>query len=370
MKILVTGAKGFVGKNLCLELKNRGYSDIIEYDKDSSQEELDSACKDVDFIFHLAGVNRPENVEEFKTGNADLTDEILSKLKKYNNKARFLLSSSIQAEQDNPYGRSKKAGENYVVDYAKSEDVEVYIYRFSNLFGKWSRPNYNSVVATWCHNIARGLDIQINDESHVINLVYIDDVVGALIKTMENDSSIEASEYYSVEPEYPISLGELARTIKSFAEMRESRLLPDLSDPLTGKLYSTYTSYIPEDDFSYDLVKHEDHRGSFTEIFRSHGAGQVSVNISKSGISKGEHWHTSKVEKYLVVQGKAQVNLRQVFSDEVITYEVSSEKLEVIDIPTGYVHNIVNIGDDDLITVMWANENFDPKNPDTHPENV
>lgn len=370
MKILVTGAKGFVGKNLCLELKNRGYSDIIEYDKDSSQEELDSACKDVDFIFHLAGVNRPENVEEFKTGNADLTDEVLGKLKKYNNKARFLLSSSIQAEQDNPYGRSKKSGENYVLDYAKSEGVEVYIYRFSNLFGKWSRPNYNSVVATWCHNIARGLDIQINDESHVINLVYIDDVVDAMIKTMENDSSIEASEYYSVEPEYPISLGELARTIKSFAEMRESRLLPDLSDPLTSKLYSTYTSYIPEDDFAYDLVQHEDHRGSFTEIFRSHGAGQVSVNISKPGISKGEHWHTSKVEKYLVVQGKAQVNLRQVFSDEVITYEVSSEKLEVIDIPTGYVHNIVNIGDDDLITVMWANENFDPENPDTHPENV
>ena len=233
-----------------------------------------------------------------------------------------------------------------------------------------SRPNYNSVVATWCHNIARGLDIQINDESHVINLVYIDDVVDAMIKTMENDSSIEASEYYSVEPEYPISLGELARTIKSFAEMRESRLLPDLSDPLTSKLYSTYTSYIPEDDFAYDLVQHEDHRGSFTEIFRSHGAGQISVNISKPGISKGEHWHTSKVEKYLVVQGKAQVNLRQVFSDEVITYEVSSEKLEVIDIPTGYVHNIVNIGDDDLITVMWANENFDPENPDTHPENV
>ncbi len=369
MKILVTGAKGFMGKNLIAELKNQKYETIYEYDINSKKEDLDKYCKDCDFVFHLAGVNRPKEEKEFLEGNFGFTSILLDTLKKYNNKCPIMISSSIQAELDNPYGKSKKAGEDVLLEYAKKNKTKVFIYRFPNVFGKWARPNYNSVVATFSHNIARGLPITINNRETIINLVYIDDVVKELINALNGKPNI-IENYCFVEPVHQIKLGYIADLLYAFKKSREERSVPKLDDPFIKKLYSNYLSYLEEDDFGYDLLMHKDYRGSFTEFLKTPDRGQVSVNISKPGITKGNHWHHTKNEKFLVVYGTGVIRFRKIGEEKVIEYYVSGDKLQVIDIPVGYTHNIENLGITDMVTVMWVNEIFDPSNPDTIYEEV
>ncbi len=365
MKILVTGAKGFVGKNLTAELRNKGYNEIFEFTRESDPSLLETYTKKCDFVFHLAGVNRPKDESEFMEGNFGLTSKLLELLKKNNNKAPVLITSSIQAEKDNPYGRSKKAGEKLLYYYYYETDAKVYVYQLPNLFGKWSKPNYNTVVATFCHNIARGLDIQINNPDSDLNLCYIDDVLEEFIRALEGNPTTQ-DDLCVVPVTHNIKLGELANLIKSFKESRTDLSIPNMEDSLTKKLYSTYLSFLPEDQFSYDLKMNCDHRGSFTEFMRTPERGQVSVNVSKPGITKGNHWHHTKNEKFLVVSGEGLIRFRKIDSEEIIEYRVSGEKLQVADIPTGYTHSIVNVGESDLVTVMWANECFDPEKPDTY----
>lgn len=384
MNIIVTGARGFIGKNLVSTLNNiRQGKDksfemnedvtIYEYNSDSDLELLDLYCKNADFVFHLAGVNRPLDQAEFMKGNFGFTSLLLDTLKKYNNFCPVMIASSIQAELDNPYGVSKKAGEDLLFAYGKETGAKVYVYRFPNVFGKWCRPNYNSVVATFCYNIARGLPIKINNSDVLMTLVYIDDVVTELIRALNGQASIKNG-YGYVPVEYKITLGEIADLINSFYESRETRYVPQVSEgSFSKKLYSTYLSYLPEEQFSYALKMNVDERGSFTEILRTEGNGQFSVNISKPGITKGEHWHHTKNEKFVVVSGKGLIRFRKVGVDyetgenyPIIEYHVSGDKLEVVDIPTGYTHNIINEGDTDLVTFMWCNECFNPDKPDTY----
>lgn len=364
MKILITGAKGFVGKNLVAELRNQGFQDLLEFDVDTDPALLDGYAASCEFVFHLAGVNRPNDQAEFMTGNFGFTSELLRALQKHGNKAPVLITSSTQAAFDNPYGQSKKAGEDLIFGYGKDQGVTVFVYRLPNVFGKWCRPNYNSAVATFCHNIAHGLAIQVNDPNVVMNLVYVDDVVASFIDKLKNgkpDSEI----YSEVTPVHTIKLGEIADMINSFRASRETLQVPDMGDAFTKKLYSTYLSYLPEDQFSYLLKMHVDSRGSFTEFLKSSERGQVSVNISKPGIVKGNHWHHTKNEKFLVVSGKGVIRFRKKDTKEIIEYYVSGDKLEVVDIPVGYTHNIENLGETDMVTVMWVNEVFDKEKPDT-----
>lgn len=365
MKILVTGASGFVGKNLVAELKNRGYEDLFLYTRENSLEDLEEYTKVCEFVFHLAGINRPEDEKEFMEGNFGFTSKLLELLKKNGNKAPVLITSSIQAEKDNPYGRSKKAGEDLLFDYQKEVDSKVYVYRLPNVFGKWSKPNYNTVVATYCHNIARDLDIQLNNPDAELNLCYIDDVLEEFTRALEGNPTYQDN-YCVVSISHTIKLGELANLIKTFKESRTNLSVANMEDAFAKKLYSTYLSFLPEDQFSYDLKMNVDQRGSFTEFIRTPERGQVSVNVSKPGIIKGNHWHHTKNEKFLVVSGEGAIRFRNLDSDEIIEYRVSGEKLEVVDIPTGYTHSIVNIGENDLVTVMWVNECFDPEKPDTY----
>ncbi len=365
MKILVTGSEGFVGKNLRGELRNRGYEEVFCFDRQTDEKLLNIYTKECDFVYHLAGVNRPENDEEFMKGNYGFTSKVLNLLKKHDNKASVLITSSIQAKLDNPYGRSKKAGEEVIFEYGRENGAEVYVYRLPNLFGKWSKPNYNSVVATFCHNIAHDLEIEVHDPDVDLTLAYIDDVVDQFINALDN-VVVKEDKYCKVPLTHSVKLGKLAELIKSFKENRENLCLPDMGDEFTKKLYSTYLSYLPEDNFSYDLKMQQDDRGSFTEMLRTENSGQVSINVSKPGIIKGNHWHHTKNEKFLVVSGQGIIRFRHIYSDEVIEYEVSENKLEVVDIPTGYTHNIENTGDTNMVTVMWANECYDPDNPDTY----
>lgn len=365
MKVLVTGAKGFIGKNLIAELKNRKYDDIFEFDRETNPNLLDGYCKQADFVFHLAGVNRPKEQSEFMEGNLGFTSDLLNSLKKHKNTCPVMISSSIQAEFDNPYGESKKAGEDLLFSYSEETGAKVLVYRFPNVFGKWCKPNYNSAVATFCNNVAHDLPIQVNDPSVVMNLVYIDDVVNELINALEGKEN-KVEEFCEVPIVHTITLGEIVDLIYSFKRSREDRSVPNMADELTKKLYSTYLSYLPEDQFSYGLKMNVDNRGSFTEFIKTPDRGQVSVNISKPGITKGNHWHHTKNEKFLVVSGKGVIRFRKIDSDEVLEYFVSGDKMEVVDIPTGYTHNIENLGDRDMVTIMWANEPFDPEKPDTY----
>lgn len=365
MNILVTGAKGFIGKNLIAELRNRDYNNIYEFDRETDPILLDEYCKEADFVFHLAGVNRPRVESDFMKGNFGFTSTLLSTLEKYNNNCPVMISSSIQAELSNPYGLSKMAGEDLLFEYAKKTGAKVLVYRLPNVFGKWCKPNYNSAVATFCHNISHGLTITVNDPGVHMNLVYIDDVVEELINALNRKENL-VGKYCEVPLVHTISLGEIVEILYSFKRSREDRSIPNVSDALTKKLYSTYLSYLPEDQFSYNLTMNTDKRGSFTEFIKTPDRGQVSVNISKPGIIKGNHWHHTKNEKFLVVSGNGVIRFRKIGSDEVIEYFVSGDKLEVVDIPVGYTHNIENLGMNDMVTIMWANEYFDPEKPDTY----
>lgn len=382
MKILITGANGFVGKNLTATLKNiRDGKDkthpelspdleILPYDIDTPKEKLDEYCSDCDFVFNLAGVNRPQNTEEFMQGNFGFASELLDTLKKFSNRCPVMISSSTQAALDNPYGQSKKAGEELFFAYAKETGARVLVYRFPNLFGKWCRPNYNSAVATFCNNIANDLPIQVNDRNHLMTLVYIDDLVTEMLNALQGEETRDGA-FCKVPTEYQITLGEIVDLLYLFKESRKTGYIPDMTcGSFSKKLYSTYLSYLSTNSFSYPIEMHIDDRGSFTEILRTVCNGQFSVNISKPGVIKGNHWHHTKNEKFLVVSGNGVIRFRKLGEENICEYFVSGEKLEIVDVPVGYTHNIENLGNTDMITFMWCNECFNPEKPDTFFEKV
>lgn len=398
MNILITGAKGFVGRNLTASLESirdgkdrvhriEGLEDpseltIYTYDIDSTPEELDTYCKDADFVFNLAGVNRPKNQEDFMKGNFGFASTLLDTLKKHGNKAPVMLSSSIQASltgrfAGSEYGRSKLAGEELFQAYSKETGAKVLIYRFPNLFGKWCRPNYNSAVATFSSNIANGLPIQVNDRSTELELLYIDDLVEEMLLALSGKEHRDEKGYCFCPVTFKKTLGEIVDLLYSFKESRTDLSVPDMGDGFTKRLYANYLSYLPADGFSYKLKMNRDDRGSFTEILRTADRGQVSVNISRPGITKGQHWHHTKNEKFVVVSGHGLIQLRKIGMDEngnpypVVDYEVSGEEITVVEMIPGYTHNIINLSDtEDLVTLMWANEPFDPEHPDTFAEPV
>ncbi len=388
MNILVTGAKGFVGKNLIAQLRNirdgkaKNYAvksdlTIWEYDLGSTPVELDAYCAKADFVFNLAGVNRPKDPAEFMKGNFGFASTLLDTLKKHQNTCPVMISSSIQAALDNPYGESKRAGEQLLFDYSAQTGAKVLVYRFPNVFGKWCRPNYNSAVATFCNNIANDLPIQVNDPSVMMHLVYIDDVVDELIGALTGSEHRDGA-FCTVPVSHKITLGGIVDLLQSFKRMPETLDLPDTTrDGFAKKLYATYLSYLPTDRFAYDLKMNCDDRGSFTEILRTATCGQFSVNVSKPGITKGQHWHHTKNEKFVVVHGRGLIQLRKIGEDEngqpypVVNYEVSGEHIRVVEMIPGYTHNIINLSDsEDLVTFMWCNECFDASKPDTYFEPV
>ncbi len=375
MNVLITGAKSFMGKNLIATLetirdgkdKSHGLTPeltILSYDLDTDPVLLTGYCQQADFVCHLAGVNWSKDTTEFMDGNFGFTSTLLTALKKHGNRAPVLITSFIQVALDNPYGQSKKTGEDLMFAYGRETGAPVYVYRLPNAFGKWSRSNYNIAIATFCNNIARGLPITVSDRTNVLNLVYIDDIVVEIIRAMQGQPN-RAGEFCEVQPVYQAALGLIVDWISSFPESRTILQVPQLDHPLIKKLYSTYLSFLSGDAFAYPLTMHVDDRGSFTDVLRSPGRGQVSINISKPSIIKGNHWHHTKNEKFLVVKGQGVIRFRKIGEQEVIEYFVNGDELKVVDIPTGYTHNIENLGDDDMVTVMWANEPFDPQKPDT-----
>ena len=395
MKILVTGAKGFVGRNLVAQLNNikdgkaKFYGDVVvdevfEYDIDSTPDELDRYCREADFVFNLAGVNRPQNPEEFMQGNFGFASTLLDTLRKHNNTCPVMLSSSIQATLagrfgTSEYGKSKKAGEELFFDYAATTGARVLVYRFPNLFGKWCRPNYNSAVATFCNNIANDLPITVNDRSTELELLYIDDLVDEMIAAMrgeEHHCEFEGVDtiltpegrYCAVPVTHKITLGEIVDLLDEFHAQPQSLTIPEIPEgSFAKKLYSTYLSYLPKEKVAFPLKMNIDARGSFTELLRTRNNGQVSINISKPGITKGQHWHNTKWEFFMVVAGRGLIQQRRIDSDEVLNFEVSGDNIQAVHMLPGYTHNIINLSDtDDLVTVMWCNECFDPNRPDTY----
>lgn len=394
MKILVTGAKGFVGKNLVQSLKNiqdgkdktrpaLTIDAIYEYDIDSTLTDLDIYCKDADFVFNLAGVNRPQSQEEFMQGNFGFASTLLDTLKKHNNTCPVMLSSSIQATligryADGEYGKSKKAGEELFFDYAAQQGGQVCVYRFPNLFGKWCRPNYNSAVATFCNNIANDLPITVNDPKIELELLYIDDLVDEMLDLLEgkghrcdydglNAVASDTGRYYFVPTTHKVTLGEIVELLNKFRAQSETLVIPEIpKGSFAKKLYSTYLSYLPKEKAAFALKMNVDARGSFTELLKTEKCGQVSINISKPNITKGQHWHHTKWEFFIVVSGHGLIQQRKIGTDEVLNFEVSGEKIEAVHMLPGYTHNIINLSDtENLVTVMWANEQFDPNKPDT-----
>ncbi|MFS7403587.1 NAD-dependent epimerase/dehydratase family protein [Carnobacterium maltaromaticum] len=365
MRILVTGADGFLGKNLIAQLKNEGFSNVQKYTLKHSLEDLEEFTKECDFVYHLAGVNRPKNEVEFYEGNTNLTEQLITSLEKNEKYIPVLVSSSVQAEYDNAYGDSKKKGENIIFNYSKNNNVEVMVYRLQNLFGKWSKPNYNSVVATFCYNISRGIPIKINDESSQMTLCYIDDVIKEFINALKNQPTKEGK-YCRVPNEYKMTVGELAQKIKLLNENRETLVMPSLQKQFDRDLYATYLSYLDEENFSYKLKKNVDNRGWLAEFIKSKDNGQIFISTTKQGITRGNHWHHTKVEKFLVIQGTAMIKFRNINDTNVIEYQVNGKDLEVVDIPPGYTHSITNIEEEELITLFWACEIFDQGNPDTY----
>lgn len=383
MKILVTGSKGFVGRNLIETLKTirdgkcnvydiNNDIKIYNYDIDNSLEELKKYTKDCDVVFHLAGINRPQSTDEFYSGNYGFTELLCNYLKENHNTCPIIASSSIQADKDNDYGKSKKMSEDYLLKFGNENGNKIYIYRFANLFGKWCRPNYNSVVATWCYNIARNLNIQINNPDAIIPLCYIDDVIDEMIHVLMENPSIKVHHYYVVEPIYEISLKRLSELLYTFHDQTKTLIISEIPNhSFEKKLYSTYLSYLPKEKMSFPLKMNIDSRGSFTELLKTEKCGQFSVNISKPGITKGQHWHHSKWEFFIVVSGHGLIQERKIGSDEVIEFEVSGDKIVAVHMIPGWTHNIINLSDnDDLVTIMWANEIFDSNQPDTYYEEV
>lgn len=386
--ILITGAKGFVGKNLVENLKNiRDGKDrvhklpsdleIFEYDIDNTELELEEYCKKADFVFNLAGINRPKDNSEFMKGNFGFGEKLLNLLKKYKNNCPVMLSSSVQATLEgrytgSEYGKSKLAGEELFKNYGKETGARVLIYRFPNLFGKWCRPNYNSAVATFCNNIANNLSIQVNDRNTELDLVYIDDLVEELLRAVNGNETKDEKGYCYVPEVHHVTLGEIVDLLYEFKESRKNLFIPNMTEgSFSKKLYSTYLSYLDPKDFSYSLKMNEDNRGSFTEIVKSIDRGQVSINISKPGITKGQHWHNTKNEKFLVVAGEGIIQLRKIGTNEIVEYKVSGKEMTVVDMIPGYTHNIINTSEtENLVTVMWCNECFNPEKPDTYFEEV
>jgi len=367
--ILITGAQGFLAKNLIATLQGLGYTNLLLIDKHTANDVYDDYVKQAKFIFHFAGVNRPLKESEFQQGNVDAIQILLKTMKLHHSQAPLVIASSIQAIHDNAYGKSKKAGEDLVLEFARTYHHPVLIYRFTNIFGKWAKPNYNSVVATFCYNIARNLPITIHQEQAKLSLIYVDDVIDEMLRCLGGKvTTIDG--ILRVLPEYEMTVGELAKTIQRFKDGRQTLKLENQTDPLTKKLYATYLSYVEEHSFLYDLTMHTDHRGSFTEMIKTSQEGQISVNISKPGITKGNHYHNTKNEKFIVVSGEALIRFRKVGENKIIDYRVSGKKIQVVDIPPGYAHSIVNVGDDDLVTIMWASEVFDSTRPDTYPMEV
>lgn len=367
--VLITGSAGFIGANLKETLKNREDIRLLCFDIENDQSEFDGLLNQADFVFHLAGINRPKNDDEFHQGNTSLTEKVCRCLSESTKKPPLLISSSSQALFDNPYGVSKKAAEDAVFAYGQQTGSKVFVYRLPNVFGKWSRPNYNSAVATFCYNISRDLPIKVNDPNVLMSLVYIDDVVRSFIAAMDNKIHPQ-DDFCQVEPVYSRKLGDIVELLHSFRASRENKSVADMSDAFAKSLYSTYLSYLATNDFSYPLKMNTDDRGSFTEVIRTPDRGQVSVNISKPGITKGNHWHHTKNEKFLVVGGKGVIRFRKIGSEGIIEYTVSGDKLEVVDIPVGYTHDITNTGTSDMVTLMWCNESFNPDVPDTIWEEV
>jgi UDP-2-acetamido-2,6-beta-L-arabino-hexul-4-ose reductase len=367
-KVLVTGSKGFIGRNLCAALRRREDVELYEYDVNSKPEDLHSALGKIDCIIHLAGVNRPQKPDEFETGNVGLTEEICGILRKLERVAKIVLSSSIQAELDNPYGISKRRAEEVLQRFAEDAGAECVVYRFKNLFGKWCRPNYNSVAATFCHNIANDLPIQISDPAHEIDLTHIDDVVKAFVDEMEPGApGFRFAESLSATR---ITLGELAAKIRSFRDMRTRLILPDFSNDFERALYGTYLTYLNTKKFEYGLEKRSDQRGSLAEFLKSPAMGQIFVSRTNPGITRGDHYHHTKAEKFLVLEGEAVIRFRHIERDEILEYPVSGEDYQVVDIPPGYTHSIENVGEGVLVTLFWASEMFDPDRPDTYFEKV
>ena len=393
MKILVTGAKGFTGRNLVENLKNIRdgknktrpniqIDEIFEFDIDTDKLLLDEYCAQADFVFNLAGVNRPKDISEFMAGNFGFAGELLELLKKHNNKCPVMLSSSLQAtligRYDGEYGRSKLAGESLFFDYAKETGAMVYVYRFPNLFGKWCRPNYNSAVATFCNNIANDLPIQINDRSTQLELLYIDDLVEEMLDAIEGKAHTcnynrlnvvphEQGKFCYVPTTHKVTLGEIVDLLETFKAQPDTLVMPEIPhNSFAKKLYSTYLSYLPKGKMIFDRKMNCDDRGSFTELLKTANCGQFSVNISKPGITKGQHWHNTKWEFFIVVAGHGLIQERKIGTDKIIEFEVSGEKIQAVHMLPGYTHNIINLSDtENLVTVMWANEQFDPQHPDT-----
>lgn len=399
MNILITGANGFVGKNLTNALKNLmegkdkthpeiSIGDIYLFDIDSTDEFLEKACQNVDFVFNLAGVNRPQNQKEFMDGNFGFASKLLETLKKYNNRCPVMLSSSIQASlegrfADSEYGRSKKAGEELFFDYSNETGAKVLVYRFPNLFGKWCRPNYNSAIATFCNNIANDLPIQVNDPNTELELVYIDDLVDEMLNALEgkehkcefdglNTRLSDSGRYCAVPVSHKVTLGEIVKLLETFKNQPKTLQIPEIPNgSFTKKLFSTYLSYLPKEKAIFPLKMEIDNRGSFTELLHTEKLGQVSVNISKPGVTKGQHAHNTKWELFIVVAGHGLIQMRKIGSDEVINFEVSGDKIEAVYMLPGYTHNIINLSDtENLVTVMYANESFNPDKPDTFHEDV
>lgn len=361
---LVTGAKGFIGKNLVVALKRRADVDVIEYDLNSPADLLEEGLAKADVIYHLAGVNRPERIEEFTEGNYDLTRQVCDALRRLGRSPLFVLPSSTQAALDNPYGLSKRQAEEAVFAFGRETGGVVFVFRLHGVCGKWCRPNYNSVVATFCHNIARNLPIAISDPTREIELVYIDDVVHAFIGVMDGRLPVSDGKYCLVEPTYRIALGALAETIQGFRASRVSLALPDIGDPFIRALYSTYLSYLPTDSFAYALTQRADPRGELAELLKSPRIGQIFVSRTRPGFTRGNHYHDTKVEKFVVMEGDAVIRFRHILGGDVIEYPVSGREFRVVDIPPGYTHSIENIGQNDLIVLFWAAEIFDPDIPD------
>lgn len=366
MKALITGSSGFIGKNLIAALSRNPSIEILKYDLDENKDKLDSFLKVVDVIFHLAGVNRPEKQEEFKIGNSDLTENITTILTKHSRKPAIFLSSSIQAAIDNPYGVSKKAAEDILIKFAKSTGAPIFIYRLPNVFGKWCRPNYNSVVATFCHNIANNLEINIHDKSSRLELVYVVDIVNEFISRLAKLKSSDQY-FFDISPVYKTTVGSLAELLQEFKDVRKTLEIPDLSNTFTKKLYSTYLSYLKPSNFSYFLDVKKDDRGFLFETIKSKHLGQMFVSTTKPGITRGNHYHDTKIEKFTVIKGEGLITLRNILSNEIVEYRVSGDKIEVVDIPPGYTHAIKNVSDkDDMMTLFWSSEIFNPEVPDTY----